>query len=868
MNPKMNKSALLCVTLMMMSWACGDTRIISPQAQVKTTPQDDVTAASTQDSATRAQPLTDATGPNWMAAGGRFSDLIGADGEPDAPAGRLVNNGLGVTMAARNKGGWFVVGPTGLTSLLDDDGKPQFGDLRTMLMGQDALVVSMGEVLDDQGTPLEEFLVGGKQGRVQRADERGQPKEVEKQLFVNGADVTAAGYYKGARQWLVGASDGQLQVIGPDLQVAAAAAPFTAAITAVVGSVKDNTQKRWLMISGEQFTYYPDPNPVTLSSGVTLTALGVNTGGQVAIGSADGKVALVDFDAVAANPTWLEVLGGRRVLGVEPNDVGQWLVYGEGGFAQLIDAQGQPMGQPRQVAQGAEITAATWAKQRWLLTTQSSYVIDLRADLTPSIDYATPLDGAAIMGGDVSGQNAIVVGEQGSYRVLDSRGKPLGLKKTLSGVGTLKAASWSGSSYLIGGEGGAAQLLDPQGEPIGAPLTLLGGEDIEVISWNGIFWFVGGAKGSFQRVRSDGTLTDNAARTLTGFDHIYGARWSGREWMVVGVKGSQGALQLIQQDGNPKRDALRLAAIPGPLYAVEWNGREWFMGGTGGLIQIVSAEGTPRENPMPMPRDILLGADIYSIDYHDEQFLVGGQRGLIIKMRDNLLTPSNPVSVLGFEDVRMLRWTKARGFAGGECLSSELCYNGQCIGGSIQAGFCCDRTCDKPCESCQQDFTGQPDGTCAPIEKDKRPNNAASCPRATETSCGLTGLCDGAGECQYYDSTISCQMPGCTTGVVTAEGFCDGAGACAVPESMSCAPYTICDGVSCGTMCTSTNDCAEGYRCVDKTCELIPEAPPAKPQEDGGCCSTVRPTPARSPWLLLGLGIFGLGLCRRRRSAR
>lgn len=862
MNSKINKSALLC-TALMMSWACGDTRI-TPQAETTPAAQESPQAEQT----TRAQPLTDATGPNWIAAGGQFTDLIGADGEPDATAGRLVNNGRGITMAARNNGGWLVVGPTGLTSLLDDDGKPQFGDLRTMLMGEDALVVSMGEILDDQGTPLEEFLVGGKQGRVQRADERGQPKEVERQLFVNGADVTAAAYYKGARQWLVGASDGQIQVINPELQTAAAAAPFSAKITAVVGSLKDNTQKRWLMISGEQFSYYPDPNPVTLSSGVTLTALGIDSQGKVAIGSADGKVAIVDFDAVAANPTWIDILGGRRVLGVEANDVGQWLVYGEGGFAQLIDAQGQAMGQPRQVTKDTQITGATWAKQRWLLTTQSSYVIDLSSDLTPSLDYAQPLEGAAIMGGDISGQNAIVVGEQGSYRVLDSRGKPTGLLKTLAGVGTLKAASWSGESYLIGGEGGAAQLLDPQGEPVGAPLNLLGGEDIETISWNGVFWFVGGAKGSFQRVRSDGMLTDNAARKLDGFDHIYGARWSGREWMVVGVKGAQGAIQLIQQDGNPKREAIKLAAFQGPVYAVEWNGREWFVGGTDGLIQIVSAEGTPRENPLPMPRNILLGVDIYSIDYHDEQFLVGGQRGLVIKMSDTLLTPSNPVSVLGFEDVRMLRWTKARGFSGGECLSAELCYNGQCIGGSIQEGFCCDRTCDKPCESCQQDFTGQPDGTCAPIEKDKRPNNAASCPRASETTCGLTGLCDGAGECQYYDPSVSCQMPGCNTGVVTNEGFCDGVGACAVPESTSCLPYTTCDGVSCATTCTSTNDCAEGYRCVDKACELIPEAPPAKPQEDTGCCSTVRPTPARSPWLLLGFGIFGLGLWRRRRSER
>lgn len=852
-NNKGTTSALLMIMFLGLSLQLGC--MDSPQpsaAEEEPAPQ------------TQRQAQTSAQGPNWFAAGGTYTDLLGEDGEPDALAGRLVNNGVGVSCATPNKNGWLIAGPTGLTSLLDEDGKPKFGDLRTVIEGRDVLALSMGTIVDDQGTELEEFLSGGKAGWIQRLDENGQPRELKAQLFANGADVTAIAYYKGARQWLVGAADGQLQVVDKDLGRAAAAAPFASPITAAVGSTIDNAQKRWLMISGEEFSYYPNPMPTTLEQGATLTALGRSADNKVAIGTMNGRVAIFDFDAVGAAPTWITVLGGAQVIGLVHNG-SQWLALGKGGMAQLIDAQGQAVGQARKITTNTEISGAAWYKDRWLVATHSSYILDLKPDLTPNYNYPQPLEGAQIYDADASAAGIVVVGEQGRYRLISERGQPQGATKTVGSGVTLKAASWSGSSYLIGGEQGKAQLLNAAGEPEGQEMTLLDGADIETISWNGTQWLVAGAQGKIQRLRSDATLVDGAARQVEGFDHIYGARWSGREWMVVGVKDNQAAFRLVQQDGSPKSNAYKLQNIPGPFYAVEWTGREWFMGGHQGLIQIASAEGAPREVPMPMPRDVLDGADIYSMDYHQGQVLVGGQGGLVSKLSDSLQGNARAASILGFADVRALRWSKPRGFSGGECLNSESCYNGPCIGGSIQTGFCCDSVCDKPCESCQGELTGQPDGQCSPILADKRPVNPAGCPRATETSCGLTGLCDGQGECQFYDTTISCQAPSCTAGEVSPEAFCDGAGSCATPAVSSCAPYTICDGIDCATSCTSTNDCAEGYRCTNSVCELIPTAQP-KPKEEEGCAVSGTSTPSQSPWGLGLLGLLGLGLRRARRK--
>ena len=857
------QAALMCAALLSSS-ACApaDQDLAEPVAEQ--TPSPDAKPSGVADA---AQALTSATGPNWLAVGGAYVDLVGEDGEPDEPAGRFVNGGEGVEATAHNVNGWLVAGPRGLTSFLDEDGKPQRGDLRMALMGQTARVLSMGEQLDAGGQPQEVFLIGGDQGRAQLMDAFGEPAQIERQLFGNGAQVSAAAFHPGSRQWLVGAADGQLQAVGADLTPSAAAAPFSEAIRAIVGNPVEQTQRRWLMVSGEQFSYYPNPTPTVLEAGLTLSALGRHEG-RVAVGGADGRVAIFDFEAVAAGAArWVDALEGRAALGFAHSGE-RWLVYGQGGAARLLDAQGQPVGPLALLGDGADLTGARWVKGRWLITTRSSYVLDLKPDLTLNAQTRSPLEGARVLGAEVSQEAALVVGEQGRYRRLDSRGEASGPLQTLAGQPSLRAASWSRSSYLIGGQGGVAQVLDAQGQPQGSPLTLLDGQDIHTIAWSGAFWLVAGQQGKTQRVRSDGTLVDATPRTLEGFDTIHAARWSGREWMLVGVKSGQAAFQLIQQDGTPKTQAQRLASIPGPLYAVEWNGREWFMGGHAGALQVASAEGTPREQPGPMPRILLSGADILAMDYYKGNLLVGGRRGLVQKISDALTSPRAPVSILSFEDVVAARWTKPRGFGGGECLTPDLCYNGRCIGGSVQEGFCCDQTCDAPCQSCLQEETGQANGVCSPILKGRRPQQPSGCTQSAEATCGQTGLCDGAGACELYGTEVMCRAASCAAGQVQPDSFCDGAGTCAGLQAVSCDPYVICQGSACATSCASTNDCVQGFRCANSVCEPIPEAPAPEPKaEDTGCCATIAtgpPSAGRAGWL--GLGLLGLMAWRRRRA--
>lgn len=843
-------SALFCLS------ACVDIDSSTPAPQQQPAPAP--VAKTTQ------QAVTSPTGPNWFVAGGLNTDLVGEDGEPDSLAGRYVNGGTGVTAAAANSNGWLVVGPTGSTSWLDGDGKPQRGDLREVLSGKKATVVSVGS-FEDQGSTLEEFFVGGADGEAHIVDPFGEPKQITSKIFMDGQQASAAAFNMGARSWLVGGDGGQLLVITNTLAINASSAPFGAeSILGITANSNAASAKQWIAISANAYSYYPDPQSQVLDANVTLSAVGEG-GGKVVFGSTDGKVAFFDFDAVVA-PTWKNVLNGQPVKKIIYNG-SQFLLLSTSGFAQVVDDKGDAVTQPTRLGDQSDITSAYWSNNRWLMSTETSFVLDVNDKLEPNNSYPRPLEGSQIYASDVSKDGVLVVGADGKYRFIDTKGQPKGNIQTL-GTGTLRAASWSGSTWIIGGDGGKAQILNESAQPEGAALDLLGGKTIETASWNGVFWLLGGQDGQVQRVRKDGTIVDATPKTLGAFDHIYSARWNGREWMVVGVKDNQGAFQLINSDLSERSNATTISEVPGPFHAVDWNGREWFMGGVGGLLQIASSEGVPRTMPAPIPRDMLNGKTIYTIDYHKESFLLGGEAGLVRKIPFDLNNPASPVSVLGFADVRTARWSAPRGFGGNECLTSDVCYSGPCLGDSLATGFCCDATCDRPCESCEEANTGQPNGTCAPIKAGNRPSQQGACQKTAEADCGFTGFCDGAGECQNYGPEISCQAQSCSAGVVTGEGKCDGQGACTVPQPSACNPYATCSGVECATECVSSNDCIEGYRCVQKVCELIPEAPPKTDNGDDGCCATVRPRPVKkSPWLLL-LGGFVMATLLRRRVRR
>ncbi len=819
-------------------------------------------------------PLVDPLADNWFAAGGAMIERIGLDGEPDAQAGRLVNGNAGALAMSANVNGLIVAGRQGKTAFLDAVGAPQRGDLRDVLMGQRVRAVAAGEVRDPNDNILPSWLAVGDEGRAQLLDAFAEPTATQRRIFTD-ATLTSAAFsaLPGGRRWLVGADDGRFAELDGGLQGATRGSLFAPGqgMVAIIANPNVTSADAWLMLTQSQFTYYPlNPSVTTLEGDVTLTTATIS-GDQLALGNAQGQLALLSFDAMSATPSWVDVLPGQAVRALARHE-DTWLVAGDAGQARLFDsATGAPRGDARRIGDGTTITSALWSEDRWLLGTESSLLISPQDDLSPRTSYLAPLDGATVLAAAASADGVLVAGEQGRYRLVADDGQALGEVQALGQAPTLWAASWSGSQFLIAGEGGAAQRVNAQGAPAGASFTLLDGEDARAIAWSGTLWLVGSAQGKLQRVRSDGALA--GASIASGLDAIYGARWNGGAWMVVGELQGRGAYRMVNEDGSFARPVVTLPALPGALYAVDWSGREWLVGGQGGQVQVISAEGEPRTDPAPMPRDVLNGVDIHAINFHRGVYLIGGARGLARRMRDNLLLLGEPVSTLNFETIHALLWTQPRGFSGAECLSVDACYNGPCVGGSFQEGTCCDRACDRPCEGCEQAQTGVADGTCAPLLVNTRPSATSACPQGAEVSCGYTGRCDGAGECQRYDASVTCQAATCSAGVVTPAGSCDGQGACVVAEGVDCAPYASCAGSACPTSCVSTNDCVEGYRCVNDACVATP-APPATPprvdegdDDEGGCAMIgARAPSAAQPALLLTLALVGVAARRRRRA--
>ena len=94
-------------------------------------------------------------------------------------------------------------------------------------------------------------------------------------------------------------------------------------------------------------------------------------------------------------------------------------------------------------------------------------------------------------------------------------------------------------------------------------------------------------------------------------------------------------------------------------------------------------------------------------------------------------------------------------------------------------------------------------------------------------SCGMTGVCDGAGACQLYAAGLSCGPAGCSNG--SASMFrCNGQGGC-VLDSADCAPYTCASAEGCADSCANHEQCQVSAWCLlpDGTCE--PKGPTGQP---------------------------------------
>jgi hypothetical protein len=162
--------------------------------------------------------------------------------------------------------------------------------------------------------------------------------------------------------------------------------------------------------------------------------------------------------------------------------------------------------------------------------------------------------------------------------------------------------------------------------------------------------------------------------------------------------------------------------------------------------------------------------------------------------------------------------------AGTECAvtrteGARCSDDAECTSGSCADGVCCDEDCDAICTSCIKVDTGRNDGTCANV-KESQPHGD-DCEPELNSTCGLSGACDGAGACQLHVEGTWCVTPRCPYGsnILSPGSTCDGAGTCVSQgDNISCGNFT-CNGQYhyCKTVCFQDEDCWEST-CVDGVC--------------------------------------------------
>jgi MYXO-CTERM domain-containing protein len=147
--------------------------------------------------------------------------------------------------------------------------------------------------------------------------------------------------------------------------------------------------------------------------------------------------------------------------------------------------------------------------------------------------------------------------------------------------------------------------------------------------------------------------------------------------------------------------------------------------------------------------------------------------------------------------------------------SDSECSSGHCVD-----GVCCDAACNGTCESCINSQTGQTTGACKPIIP--AAGFTGDCFNADVSTCGTTGLCNGAGACQLFAASTQCQdLASCASPTSrNIPDTCDGSGSCVDKGTQACATGYSCQNGACNTQCTSDAQCASDYWCdtVNKVC--------------------------------------------------
>ncbi|MBX3184037.1 MAG: hypothetical protein KIT72_00820 [Polyangiaceae bacterium] len=137
----------------------------------------------------------------------------------------------------------------------------------------------------------------------------------------------------------------------------------------------------------------------------------------------------------------------------------------------------------------------------------------------------------------------------------------------------------------------------------------------------------------------------------------------------------------------------------------------------------------------------------------------------------------------------------------------------QCASGHCTQGVCCDTACNGLCESCLGAHKASgADGTCGAVRNNTDP--LTQCDEAGATSCGQTGMCNGARACRLYPSGTVCAPAICQLdGRFNHPRTCNGSGTCSSANVTHCSPFK-CTGTGCIDACVSDNNCMDGFICL------------------------------------------------------
>ncbi len=175
-----------------------------------------------------------------------------------------------------------------------------------------------------------------------------------------------------------------------------------------------------------------------------------------------------------------------------------------------------------------------------------------------------------------------------------------------------------------------------------------------------------------------------------------------------------------------------------------------------------------------------------------------------------------------------------------DCAGGQICLSGACVsplanGAACSTGVqcsstfcvdgvCCSGACTGICKACNvAGFVG----TCSNVAVNTDP--ASECALQSASTCGTTGVCNGAGACQKYPAGTVCTAGSCASGVQSADGTCNGSGICTAGATTSCSPY-VCGATACAATCAGDATCVAAAYCAGGKC--LPKA------SNGSECST------------------------------